>query len=360
MGNRISVSVMADQIDTIPLSIIVPVLNEADRLPDLFVELERQHGVSFELILSDGGSSDGTPETGRRLAENAPFTCRIVNGPPGRGRQMNAGARESRGRALLFLHADSLFPDPQGLASGLEALDREIDRSGSDRIAGHFALRFRRENPRTSLAYYFYEVKACLSRPGTIHGDQGFLLRENFFQQVGPFDETLGYMEDDRLAGQVFRKGRWMLLPAVLETSARRFEREGFWPRQILNALIISLETAGRNDFLQALPALYRQQKAADRLRLGPFFAGIRRKLAALPVRERRHFWHSVGRLVAENLWQLFLLYDARWGFRHGKAPEQVPHRLFDWYEKRCKRLVESPAGYRLGILPAWLWFHCF
>ena len=53
----------------------------------------------------DGGSSDGTAELGRPLAD------RVIAGPRGRAAQMNAGAAAAHGDVLLFLHADTRLPD---------------------------------------------------------------------------------------------------------------------------------------------------------------------------------------------------------------------------------------------------------
>ena len=59
----------------------------------------RRRGV--EVIVVDGGSSDGTPELARPLAD------RVIAAPRGRAAQMNAGAAAARGDVLLFLHADT-------------------------------------------------------------------------------------------------------------------------------------------------------------------------------------------------------------------------------------------------------------
>jgi len=42
------------------LSIIIPTLNEADHLPALLDDLKRQKGISLEVLVGDGGSSDAT------------------------------------------------------------------------------------------------------------------------------------------------------------------------------------------------------------------------------------------------------------------------------------------------------------
>src|ERR1700674_5517741 len=70
------------------------------------------------------------------------------------------------------------------------------------------------------------------------HGDQGFLLRRGFFNAVGPFEESLPMLAETRFAEAVRNRGEWLLLPAEIQTSARRFEIEGLRERQTLNAII--------------------------------------------------------------------------------------------------------------------------
>ncbi|MEZ4485521.1 MAG: hypothetical protein R2864_13350 [Syntrophotaleaceae bacterium] len=86
-------------------------------------------------------------------------------------------------------------------------------------------------------------------------------MRRKFFDQVGPFAESLGFLEDNRLAQEIRQKGSWLLLPVELLTSSRRFRQEGFRQRQVLNALIMALDAVGRDDLLGLLPEIYRQQR---------------------------------------------------------------------------------------------------
>ncbi len=87
------------------LSIIVPTLDEAAGIAACLGRLRplRERGV--EVVVADGGSSDGT------AALAAPLADRVVAAPRGRAAQMNAGAAASRGYTLLFLHADTRLPD---------------------------------------------------------------------------------------------------------------------------------------------------------------------------------------------------------------------------------------------------------
>jgi glycosyltransferase involved in cell wall biosynthesis len=86
------------------LSIIIPVLNEAEALPSLLESLQPLRAAGVEVIVSDGGSSDDS----RAIAD--PLTDLILEGAIGRSAQMNAAAKVARGDWLLFLHADSVLP----------------------------------------------------------------------------------------------------------------------------------------------------------------------------------------------------------------------------------------------------------
>src|SRR5271170_7192518 len=87
------------------LSIVVPVLNEAAIIVGALQALAPLRARGAEVIVVDGGSSDGT----RRLAR--PLADRVIAAPRGRGATMNAGAAFGGGDALLFLHADTTLPD---------------------------------------------------------------------------------------------------------------------------------------------------------------------------------------------------------------------------------------------------------
>ena len=84
------------------ISIVVPVLNEAPRLPAMLDMLDAQTGEK-QIILADGGSADET----RVVAEGRAL---IVESQPGRARQMNAGAAHAEGETILFLHCDTRLP----------------------------------------------------------------------------------------------------------------------------------------------------------------------------------------------------------------------------------------------------------
>jgi rSAM/selenodomain-associated transferase 2 len=350
---------MDDRSNKPELSIIVPAFNEAGTIRDLVRNLAAQEDVFFEVILCDGGSADGTPDRFREAVRNASFSARIINTERGRGRQMNGGAAAASGSFLLFLHVDSFFNDPNALRKALDSLGEAMQTAGHLRVAGRFALHFDRPDGKPSLFYYYHECKAGLDRGECIHGDQGFLLHRSFFSSAGPFGESMGILEDTSFAETVRGRGTWILFPSAIYTSARRFETEGCAKRETLNAIIMTLAAVGRKDFLDEMPRVYAFHGRAGRLRLYPFFAGIRGLLRKLPFRERMHFWYRCGSHAVANMWQIAFFLDVWRNFRNGIPPGKgaVPFLLcFDRFLVKVpqNRLIRISAGCLV-----WFWFHC-
>lgn len=338
------------------ISLIVPILNESAELPALFANLALQQGIRFEVILCDGGSCDGSQQLCRELGATAPFPVETIDTPRGRGLQMNAAAARAQAGLLLFLHADSRFSRVDALQSALSAY-RKMAATATNPVAARFRLRFRRQESRPSLAYYFYEAKARLNRADCIRGDQGFLLPRSLFDILGGFDSALPFLEDVYLASAVAEKAAWCLLPAEISTSARRFEREGLYERQVVNAIITNAIAAEWQEFFSALPDLYHCNSVSGRLRLFPLLEGIRTLLDAKPAAWRRAFWRATGRHVAGNIWQLFFWLDVRASFKSGADPDAViPHNLH-----RFQRYLQHHTNGRLAriitALAVRIWF---
>lgn len=339
------------------LSIVVPILNESSSLPSLFSTLKCQQGVRFELILCDGGSDDESRQVLEALAGSFPFACRLLSSDPGRARQLNIGAAHSRADTILFLHVDSSFESRHALATGIAALKSACRQFGHQRIAGHFPLHFIRHSNKKSWVFYHHAWKTYMHRSYCIHGDQGFLLSREFFTLVGPFDESLPFLEDVRLAKRIEQCGRWCLLPEVIGTSARRFEYEGFYRRQVLNALILACEDVGCGAWLDDLPGLYRQHATCNRLILGPFFKDIARKINLLEWKDKLRFWHKVGTFVCGNAWQLALMADTWRHYQNNITIGQGRLSYTEWFDRKVTPIIQRPSGIWSAAFFAWIWF---
>ena len=94
------------------ISIIIPVLNEAENVKGLLAYLiEKQAGGYIsEIIVVDGHSQDNTVALIQEFSITASIDIKIIVSKRGRAKQMNAGANLSKSSILYFLHADSYPP----------------------------------------------------------------------------------------------------------------------------------------------------------------------------------------------------------------------------------------------------------
>lgn len=340
------------------LSVIVPLLNDVAELSGFFASLAGQRGSSLELLICDGGSTDAGRERVLELGSTLPFPCRLLACERGRARQLNAGARAAQAATLLFLHVDSRFADENALCRAELALNAAIAAAKTERIAGHFPLLFRRRTAEPSLPYSYYACKARLDRRGCTHGDQGLMLRAGFFTELGSFDEALPVLEDTRLADKIRGVGQWMLFDAEISTSARRFETEGLYERQTLNALIMNFAAIGWNDFFIAAADIYRCQDQTERLRLLPVIGLIGELTARMSWRRRWSLWYRTGGYVREQAWQLALYADVRSNFRRHISSDQYQLYWLERWDRYGDCLTDHVPGRFAAMLLTCLWFH--
>ena len=159
-----------------------------------------------EVIVVDGGSSDGTPE----LA--APLCDRVVLARRGRALQMNAGAALARGDALLFLHADSFLP---------ARADELVCAALETRVWGRFDVTIEARTWLLGVVARAMNLRSRLS--GIATGDQAIFVRRAAF----PGFPEIALMEDIAFSKRMKRLGRPACLRARVRTSGRRWEARG-------------------------------------------------------------------------------------------------------------------------------------
>jgi rSAM/selenodomain-associated transferase 2 len=335
------------------LSIIIPTLNEAETLPLLLDDLSRQHGVSLEVLVVDGGSTDATTQIAAGLFAAGSLTGRCIESQRGRGRQLNAGASVAQASWLLFLHADCRLLDDDQLRCALHFMKSQPVET----VLGRFALRFDTSEKRAGFGLFYYEAKAALGRPGCVHGDQGMLLSKTYFDSVGPFRDDLPVMEDTSLAESVRKQGQLLLMPGEIVTSARRFEVEGLKARQTLNALMMNFLAIGWFDFFIEAPEVYRQQDRTRSLQLYPFFSLIAGLLQSMSLRERYRLWLGTGRYVQGQAWQLGFARDCRQAYTSGI---ELPYESGFWlnfFDRWFAPLTNHFVGHAITALLVRIWF---
>lgn len=112
------------------LSIIVPVLNEHESLPQLLAEIVRsgeRHGVEYEVIFVDDGSRDTSWDVIRQLTEQNDKVSGIrLRRNFGKAAALTAGMRAARGDLVMMMDAD-LQDDPAEIPNFLSKLNEGFD-----------------------------------------------------------------------------------------------------------------------------------------------------------------------------------------------------------------------------------------
>lgn len=211
------------------VSVVIPVLNDAERLQDLLKRMTTD-AAPVEIIVADGGSVDATSEVATRYPAVRYTVC-----PAGRGRQMNGGAALATQPVLLFLHCDTYAP-PEAIAE-LPAL---LDKHRAD--FGAFRIRF---DPPVWLPQLLATATRIAS-PWCCFGDQGIFVRREFFFATGGFPE-IPLLEDAHWVRAAGRHGRMVRSRHAVISSARRFEKIGTVRQSLRNLSILLRDLAGQD-----------------------------------------------------------------------------------------------------------------
>lgn len=197
-----------------PLSVIIPALNEAKTLPGNVAAL-LQSDVVEEVIVVDGGSTDGTFEAMSAMANTDESNrLKVFQSEPGRGQQMNYGARFAQAPWLLFHHADSRLPD-----AGLKAI-AALDEAA---CWGGFEHSFSPNNWKLKVVSWLHNYRC--RRTGVVYGDQSMFVRRSFFAHLGGFRPDT--IEDLEFSDRAVALAPSVLLPIRVQTDSRKFLQIG-------------------------------------------------------------------------------------------------------------------------------------
>jgi len=194
------------------LSIVMPVLDEAACIDATLAALAPLRVRGHEVIVVDGGSRDDTMARAARGAD------RVIAGPRGRARQMNAGAAQARGEVLMFLHADTLLP---------EGADREVLQALAGGAGwGRFDVSIAGRPWMLRVVGALMNLRSRWS--GIATGDQALFVRRRLFERLGGYpDQPL--MEDIEMSRRLRAIAAPVCLRRRVVTSGRRWESRGVW-----------------------------------------------------------------------------------------------------------------------------------
>lgn len=209
------------------ISIIVPALAEGGAVARLASVFKGAPGVVFVAALAEGDEETAEPEAGPGVT--------VVRSAPGRGAQMNAGARAAKGDILLFLHADTRIK-PDSLHRVRTMMERR------EVALGFYRLRIDSPSPKARIISAAANIRSGLLKMP--YGDQALFLRREIFERIGGFPEA-PLMEDAALAAAAKRIGGLARLDDYALTSARRWEERGYLRNTLRNWSITLAWRAG-------------------------------------------------------------------------------------------------------------------
>jgi len=212
------------------LSIVIPTLEAGTALRRSLPALAAGQEIVQEIIVVDGASQDDSAEVA------AAHRAKVLLAPPGRGRQLAAGAAASRGTWLLFLHADTV-PTP----GWTKAVRGFMADSANRERAGYFRLRF--DDPAPAARRLERLVAWRCRRLALPYGDQGLLLSRQLYDVFGGF-RALPLMEDVDLVRRIGR-ARLLLIDHEVTTSAARYRSDGYLARSLRNLCCLGLYYLG-------------------------------------------------------------------------------------------------------------------
>jgi rSAM/selenodomain-associated transferase 2 len=204
------------------ISISIHTYNETSGIQELIRYLSTAaKGPVAEIIVADGGSTDGTTELARAAG------ARVIQSPEkGRAAQMNAGAAVATGEILYFLHADTFPP--------VDFKEAILSSCAAGDSAGCFRLRFDEE-------HWFLNVNAWFTRfdiDSIRFGDQSLFIRKSDFERIGGFRKDHVVMEDQEIVRRIKKMTRFRVLKTAVVTSAQKYRENGIFRLQFIFSTI--------------------------------------------------------------------------------------------------------------------------
>ncbi len=210
------------------VSVVIPAYNAADTIGEQLAALTTEsYAGTWEILVSDNGSTDATAQIVHEWAERFP-RIRLIDGSNGRGASVarNAGARAARGVRLLFCDSDDI------IARGwIDAMASSLETHSF--VCGPFELE--RLNPP-----WLVEAKGTTGTDGLVWFDDLFpfasscnlgVSRELFLARGG-FDERILVWEDVEFSMRLFLDDvELQYVPEAAVHYRYRQTRRGFFDR---------------------------------------------------------------------------------------------------------------------------------
>ena len=187
-------------------SVVLPVFNEADYLPQTLASLAAQD-APFRLILIDNGSTDGCIDDARRQIAAAGMTATILSeARPGQVHALRRGLAEVATEFVAICDADTLYPPHY-----LSAATRLFDAQGTACVAACAWLAPERPGRLRRLARAAHRLGAARLMPRQNHtSGAAQTFRSAALAAAGSYDPAIWpyVLKDHELMHRVLQRGR--------------------------------------------------------------------------------------------------------------------------------------------------------
>ena len=220
-----------------PVSVVVPARNEAANVAACVGSLAASSYPSFEIIVVDDRSEDGTAELARAVGADHARSLRVVEGAPlpegwlGKPWACAQGAGAASGEVLLFTDADTVHgPDLLGRAvAALEQDGADLLTVVGRQVMGSFWERLVQPQMFLTLIFRFFDVERAAASGrwrGVIANGQFLLFRREAYAELGGHAAVKDEVAEDLAFAQiVVRSGRRLSLRMAEGAFATRMYR---------------------------------------------------------------------------------------------------------------------------------------
>ena len=200
------------------VSVVIPAYNEATYIDRLLKALSNQKFDSFEVIVSDAESNDGTKEVVDSFKAKLDIKF-IEAAPKGPAFGRNQGAKQTGGDWLLFLDADDDIDDPSFIEILVNTASRKNWSTASAR------MKFK-DKKGLWVLYYYQKLLAHTKRP--VASGYCILTKRQVFENAGGFNEKIHFGEDYEYVSKVGEYGFGFVDGTYYYMDPRRNESEGW------------------------------------------------------------------------------------------------------------------------------------
>jgi len=211
------------------ISVIIPTLNEVRNIEVLINHLKVcLKNSEHEIVVSDGGSDDGTVEKAKKLGVIV-LECERMS----RAYQMNQGANRAKYGLLYFVHADALPPN-DFYGDLMKAVNEGFD-------LGCFRFRFNSDSILLAMNAYFTRFDRMVCRGG----DQTLFVKRDVFEKLKGFKNDFQIMEDYDFIKRARVEHRFKIIPNIVTVSARKYENNSYLRVNFANFIVFTLYRIG-------------------------------------------------------------------------------------------------------------------